>query len=794
MKVLVADDSELIRSRVLERITGLPDIAVVEAVDTPSAMEQLSAFSPDLAVLDIRMPGGGGLNVLAAVKKEFPGVRVMIMTNYPYAQYRRKCLEAGADFFFDKSTEFERMIDIIRKLAEGSDPNALIRRTTAGQLAEAKETLEKIEQRDRDMGLLNLLRPDGPEQAGNEAYLMWEKTFDAIPDLVALLDPDQRIVRVNKAMADRLNVTAAELVGKKCHECLHGTDCPVEECPHAEMLKDRIGKSFELYEPQLDGWFHVTATPIIQENALIGAIHVARDITDRKRAETLTQGTLDALSAHIAIVDQDGTILAVNRPWKQFAKQNKLLSGTEPGTNYLEVCDRARGAFAAEAGVFATGLRAVLCGQKNSFEMEYPCDTETERFWFCGRVTPFSGEPFRWAVVAHENITEELVAREALVRARDVAEEASETKSRFLANMSHELRTPLNAVIGLSELLEDSPLNEEQLDYVKTISDSGENLLRIISDLLDVSKIDLGKLTVKSEPVSVREIVHKAAALLTSPAKEKGLDFSVTVDDEVPETLTADEARLQQVLVNLLNNAVKFTDQGFIRLRVRQKTMPSGSRRIEFFVEDSGKGMNGETLKKIFNPFQQADSSMTREHGGSGLGLAISRNLVELMGGRIGVESTPASGSVFHFYLPDRNPDEAQISPEELREIWRGRCVCIWSDDPGDMRMAEVLLERCGILPRYADSLKAVEERVHSSAHPDAVFCNIDMPGVIEKLAELRDLHGGIPWVALSSWQNTPSDEVLACFSAFADRPVQAQQIYDVLLRLPEEAAPDSRS
>lgn len=910
MKVLVADDSHPIRERLVDRLSRLPGVQVAEAVNTSDAIRQTATFMPDVAVLDIRMPGGGGIKALSEIKTMKPDTTVIIMTNYPYAQYRRKCVEAGADFFFDKSTEFEQVAETVRQLLLTENVTEVAHRTVSAQLVEARESLEKVVQRQKDMSLLNLLHQSVVKDGVNQAYAMWGKTFDSMPDLISVFDADRRIVRVNKAMADRLGVPAAELTGRKCYECIHDADCAIAQCPHELMQQDGQAHTLEMYEANLGGWFNITVSPIVEGGRRIGAIHVAHDITERKRAEALARSTLDALSAHICIVDESGMILAVNRSWEDFAEENHLLRSAGVGENYLTVCDTAKGVHADEARQFAAGLRAVLLGEKELFTMEYPCETATEQLWFCGRATPFPGKGPRMAAIAHEDITarrqamrlvresearyhglfesmqsgfalheiicdekgipcdyrfleinaaferltglkggqligrtvkevlpgtearwievygkvaltgtpvciedfsgdlgryysvsaysprigqfatifsditEQKNAEAAVRRARDAAEEANHAKTQFLANMSHELRTPLNAIIGLTELLEDSPVNEEQRDYIQTIGASGESLLSIIADLLDLSKIEMGKMDIKIEEFQVRDVIRKSVDLLAAFAGKKGLDLSVAVDADIPDSITGDSARLQQVLVNLLNNALKFTEHGFVKLTVTGCRTPSGSLRIEFAVEDSGEGMDAEVLTRIFKPFQQGDNSSTREHGGTGLGLAISKNLVEMMGGTICVKSQKGKGSLFSFYLMNADASQNRISADEIREEFRGRSVCVWGDDPSDMRAAEHLLERCGVMPRYAETVDEISRDLTHEDPADAVLCNLDMPGLLPKLRELRQIRPDIPWIAFSNWAKPLDEPVKDCFLSFIDRPLKADQLYGALLKL----------
>lgn len=680
---------------------------------------------------------------------------------------------------------------------------------------------------------------------------------DSIPASVYFKDRDLKYLAANKAFADMVGTSPNRIQGKTDYDFFANDEAEKYRKNDKDVMDS--GKAImSVEEPEIGPngetkWMMVTKVPYRnKEDAILGMVGITMDITERKSTEEALRKRDEILQAVAfaaesflkatgwkdkvqEVLEHLGPATGVSRA---YVAENVLDQNNELKMNLSHewiapnidsvLKDKSTEVITYEEIGFTKWKDAlrrgkVVYGNLKNFPKEVREILQTRNIASLMLVPIFVGENW-WGFIGFDECLQERKwlqaeieilraaantlgaaiqrdqAEDVLRQAKEAAETANQAKTQFLANMSHEIRTPMNAIIGMTELALNTNLDLKQSNYLNKVRNSAKDLLSIINDILDFSKIEAGKLDIEKTDFQLNHILEHVADLFGDQVAKKKLELNISKDANVPSALIGDPLRLKQILINLTDNAIKFTETGEIYIKVRSLKKTKKNALIFFSVKDTGIGISKENVGKLFSAFTQADGSTTRKYGGTGLGLAISKKFLTLMGGDgINVESEPDKGSTFSFALPfARQPEDKEPAYTPLFDSKKGKALVV--DDVASTRetLSEILI-RFGLESDFAsDGGKAIEKLKKNGTRQAYQFIFIDenMPGLngYKVSREIRKLSGcnAVPIAIMTASGYEPENVQMENngINSFLSKPFKSSFVYEVLKTVQKELTP----
>ncbi|KPC54609.1 CHASE domain-containing hybrid sensor histidine kinase/response regulator [Amantichitinum ursilacus] len=712
-----------------------------------------------------------------------------------------------------------RMLDVSISLSPVRDADGKIIgiSKTVRDISEQKATQEQIRQLNSNLEAQVSVRTEELATALRERNVLLQTINEQL--LYSVSDPDGRILEVNQRLCEASGYTREELIGQN-HRIFNSGVHPQgfwaglwHTISHGQAWRG------EICNVAKDGslrWFNTVIAPYADADGVIERYVALRvDVTDRKlsnmevdRLNNLLGSVLRAASEYsIIATDLDGIITVFNEGAERMLgyRADELVGKVTPELLHVrEEVEMRRHKYELELGVPLPGVRTLMAmaGRTDAAENEW---TYVRRD---GSHIPVSivvtairdeqGEATGYLGIA-QDISRRREFEAGLRQAREMAEAASVAKSQFLANMSHEIRTPMNAVLGMLQLLRQTELDTRQLDYTSKAQTAATSLLGLLNDILDFSKIDAGKLQLDIHPFELEELLRDLAVILSGSYGNKNVEVMYQLPPTLPAMVRGDQLRLQQILINLAGNALKFTDHGYVVVGIEALARSAQRINLRFSVRDTGIGIEPDHLQRIFDGFTQAEASTTRRYGGTGLGLAISKKLVDLMGGQLQVTSTRGEGSRFWFDLAFEIADDVPIAVTHGVPDLR---VLIVDDLASIGEILVNTVETIGWQADYAASGRDAIQRVDAAREQqrpyDVVLMDWRMPGLDGLQAATAIQHGSAQppvVIMVTAYGREVLGDVAhrgdAPFVAFLSKPVTPQQLIDAIEQsLAQSAAP----
>ncbi|WP_411344775.1 PAS domain S-box protein [Paenibacillus sp. WLX1005] len=636
-----------------------------------------------------------------------------------------------------------------------------------------------------------------------ESEQRYRSLFDYNPASVFSFDTQGRYTTINAEMENLVGRTEDELIGRS-FECFVAPENVYDTVEHFERALQGEPQSYESQVVVKNGenrFVNVVNLPIVVDDQIVGVYGIATDITEMKRhleqIEKLSNEytlILNSVSEGIFGLDNEGYTTFINPAATRMLGFSTYELAGKPLLEMFQLTHADGTSYLPQDHPIEQALR-----EGHSYEEQEAVFLRKDgtSVLVSYRITPIWDRGQRkGAVVVFNDITNE----KQIIRAKEMAERADRAKSEFLAIMSHEIRTPMNGIIGMTGLLADTDLDEEQRSYIDIVRDSSDALLHILNEILDFSRIEAGKMMLDHAPIHLGSLLDSVFDLFAARAAEKGIELTYQTAEQVPTTIIGDASRLRQVLVNLISNAIKFTDSGSVALSVRQLEQRSSECVLEFEVSDTGIGISSDKQNLLFQSFSQLHPSINRKYGGTGLGLAICKKLIELMGGSISVDSEEGRGATFRFILPAQYlPEEYTVAPlpeendGEIRheEHANGKYgplrILIAEDHPVNQKLLREMLRKYGYKPDIA--YNGHEAVVAALTRPyDLIFMDVQMPELdgIEATREIRSRlrqHEQPIIVAATAFARNADKEM--CLNAgmqdFISKPLRLQEVERVL-------------